>query len=447
MEKIKEFISKNRIYIGLAILSIFLVVIFVILRNSEYKTSPNETTTVEQVSFVKVIDINFNDSDEVTSITFNGVKYTIPDDVKEEFEDTSEYVYVMNDGQVFHIIDNEVYVEVVDSESISTEGMITTDTSDTSSLTETTSEVVPETQLTTEETTTVAIETTTQQETTTKAPETTKKPEPTTKKEETTTKPEVVYDLSEDNRIKKCELWLISKLHEFDRWDDNVGDYVPCTMYESTKGYEQYNPYTIERALGWENVLVQCQAVLRSPYEEEDDFSLKHPDDTYAGVVERDVQWSKKYYEAVINDCEEWVKNGGKTSAEDFEKYLISRYTYFGENSIFINSTNPDGFTNDEYMMRTKDFCEKWCYYDNHDKQYKPDFASITDFAVYTYEKKGYFDDINEVMKWIQFTGDGVYHEDKGYGCLYYTSAYNFVRWTYDKDTDKTIIYMVFATQ
>ena len=331
----------------------------------------------------------------------------------------------------------ETTAEENTAEEVSTE--VVTEESTTESIAEIETTKQPET--TKEETTTIVVN----NETTTKPtePQTTSKVEETTKQPETTTKKEVVYDLSEDNRIKNYELQLISRLREFDRWDDSIGDYVPCTMYERVKE-KKYSPYLQALDLGWENILPCGGAGLRNPEEEVDDFSVKHPNDSRASEVERNLQWSKKYLGAIINDCENWVKDGTKTSAKDFQDYLVSKYTYNGTNSIFTDAMNSDGYLNDEYMGRTKEFCEQWCYYDNTDKQYKPNFGDVFDFAVYTYEKNGYFDNVNEMIKWVQFTGDGTYDETYGYGCKYYRYGGMFVRWTYNKDTDKTIIYMVF---
>lgn len=368
-----------------------------------------EEATTEAMELVRVTDVELDDNENVVKITFNKITYTIPDDVKEEFEETDKIIYVMNDSRAFHIIGTEVYVEVYESESIEV------DTLDDSSLTETT-EV-------TSETTTVV------QEVTTKAPETTTKaPEPTTKKED------IYKDLSADNRNKNCELQLISRLKEFDRWDNSKEDYVACTMYEIDE--KKYNPYLQIRDLGWENVFASGGADLYDAYSEEDDFSVKHPNDSRAAIVDRDIQWSKKYLGAIISECDAWVTSSTKTSAKAFEDYLVSKYTYNGVNSIFKNSANPDGFVNDEYMNRTKEFCEQWCYYDTVDKQYKPEFRQITDFGVYVYEQNGYFDNLTEMENWVRFTG----------GCEHYANgSYVYVRWYYDKNANKTTVYMVFG--
>lgn len=308
-----------------------------------------------------------------------------------------------------------------------TKGKKETETLDNSSLTETTSEVVSEIETTTKVEEITSSETTTVPETTTKAPETTTQ-QPTTKKED------IYKDLSADNRNKKCELQLISRLKEFDRWDNSKEDYVACTMYEIDE--KKYNPYLQIRDLGWENICASGGADLYDAYTEEDDFSVKHPNDPRAAIVDRDIQWSKKYLGAIISECEAWTTSSTKTSAKAFEDYLVSKYTYNGVNSIFKNSANPDGFVNDEYMNRTKEFCEQWCYYDAVDKQYKPEFRQITDFGVYVYEQNGYFDNLTEMENWVRFTG----------GCEHYANgAYVYVRWYYDKNTDKTTVYMVFG--
>ena len=379
--------KKKNIYLSAVIVTICLCIISVILasnsccKDSKYKLPENKGETITDDVTTKEITIDFNSEE-------------IYDEEKTVGETTTDEVTT------------EVITEITTVENITTKKL--------------------------------------EENTTEKITSTTSKVEETTKQPETTTKKEVMYDLSEDNRIKNCELQLISRLREFDRWDDNIGDYVPATMYDFIKE-KKYNPYLQTLDFGWENILVNGVAGLRYPETEEDDFSAKHPNDTWATTTERDVQWSKKYYDAIIKDCENWVKNENKTSAKAFQDYLVSKYTYDGANSIFENSVNPDGYTNDEYMGRTKEFCEQWCYYDNTDKQYKVTFNEIKDFAVYTYEKKGYFDNVSEMIKWVQFTGDGTYDETYGYGCKYFTNTYSFVRWTYDKNADKTIIYMVFA--
>lgn len=267
-----------------------------------------------------------------------------------------------------------------------------------------------------EETTTKKVETTTKKNETTAKQTTTKKQQTTSKQETTTQEQTTAKPKPKSGRIKECELALVDMSKEF--WPDTVNEGSIYTVVEG-----MINPYLYQKnQFGWENMAIYIHDadIEDSEYYKNDDFAIKYPNDDLTQTIIRYIHYTQKYNQAIIDDCEKWVAGTSKyRDVNEFKEYLDSRYSEYGENSIFKETRNEEWY-------------KKWCYWDKQLQEYRTSYIYYTGLSAITYEEDGYYTNVEEIYE--RLANEEVWYIDPpGFYC----------RWVYDANTDKTTIYVV----
>ncbi|MBQ2982993.1 MAG: hypothetical protein IJD58_12890 [Lachnospiraceae bacterium] len=407
MKKIKDLLTKNNYFIGkilggVAAVVVILIIILINVDGEENKEDRNTTSTQGTNQIV------LESTDEGVTLKDAVIQVATLD---MESGSSTEIVEEGSDVETTLVADEEMSEEVT---------------------TKTAAEIGKETTSKKEEKTTKKNDATTKQqtskETTTKKQTTTVKS--TTTKQETTTEEQTTEKKPQKVRLKECELELISRRINYEVNGQSAN------IYESEAG--KYNPYITEREFGWENaaMAVHPSEMYLPDYYQGDYFYINYPNDEYERNARRDIYLKKKITDEIYRECEEWVKNPSKYGMEDkFGEYLSARFSRFNKytNSIYTEITyRGPGIEGDIYDGGTKEWCEKWAYFDTVLQRYRTMYSPYCEFYSRTYVKEGYFTDVGEVISYLKN------YENVS---LYITTCY--CRWIYDEEINKTIVYIV----
>lgn len=375
--------NKKKLLIGggIAVAIIILIVLFVVFGKDDAKENKT-TTSAQSTSGV---------TEEITTLEDDSTEATNEETSSEIVEESSD------EETTSTVIEESSEDTTTKSEAVVDKETTTRKENSTTKKNETTTKKQVSKETTTKKQTTTAKQTTTKQETTTQ--------------EQTTVKPK-----PQSGRIKECELALVDKCVDF--YPDYVNE---GSIYTYIEG--KFNPYIYQRDhFGWENMCIYVHQLLieDKAYYANDDFALKYPDDEIKQLLIRDIHFMKKYNQAIIEECDKWVKGTSVyNTAEEFVNYMDSRYSDSGKNSIF-NET------------RDEQWYKKWCYWDEQRQEYRTSYIQYICFSAISYEKEGYFTDVEEIYKKLA-NENAWYIDPPGFYC----------RWIYDANTDKTTIYVV----
>lgn len=392
--------NKKKLLIGGGIAAAIIVIIVLLLLLGGDEAKKEKITTSAQ-STSEATEENTTSKDVADNDTTDVI----------ENESSAEKVEESSDEEKTSVTDEESSEEEVTTKTASDAGKETTSKKEdkTTKKNETTTKKQTSKETTTKKQTTIAKQTTTKQETTTQ--------------EQTTVKPK-----PKSGRIKECELALVNACVWFCPDGVNRG-----SIYTDLK--DMVNPFIEERdVFGWENIAVVPILGIAN-YEKDDYFGVIYQNSELNQDIVRDINIRRKFNQSIIDDCDDWVSGTAKYStAEDFEKYLKSRYSLHGSDSIFDNSKrlNPQGSVDDMYEGKKKEWCEKWCYYDSYLQKYRTEYELYYEFTVEFYEYTGYYTDVKALAERIE--AENIYLMD---------ADMCYVRWKYNANEDKTVIYIV----
>lgn len=402
--------NKKKLLIGGGIVAaiILLIVLVLVFCGDDSK---DEKTTSEQ-STSESIEENTTSKDMAENDTTQAT----------EDESSAENVEESTDEETTSIAEEDSSEEEVTTKTAADAGKDTTSKKETASKKEdkTTKKNETTTKKQTSKETTNKKQTTTAKQTTTKQDITTQ--------EQTTAKPK-----PQSGRIKECELALVDACYSY--YPDNVNEGSIYTHIE-----DGFNPFLmLKNEFGWENVAISYDTseFAESEYYEGDYFAIKYPNDEFKQFVIRDMYFSRKYNQAIIDDFNLWVQGSSEyDSAEEFGQYLRARYLGPGENSIFStnNRVNPEGSSDDMYEGLKKEWCEQWCYFDTQLQKYRTKFRPYYSFGAITFEEDGYYTNVEKIYEQLK-SENRIFTNPGGIWC----------RWIYDAKTDKTVIYLVCA--